>query len=227
MVAKLGDPQATLPTDPPIWRWQTSRPTVRVYHEETGHDGMVPRTYGPRARFDPHVRDAHQRPREDPQGRGVLYLAADLATALAESYPGQWPEVSICPHARAGWAHPTAPIPLLDLTGEGALAIGATGTLQWGDEPRRRTQRWGRRIYEQYHDLQGIRYQAAHQGGECVVLWERAPALYSLEDDDRGLWAVWSRVVTALAGQRRTPRRIAATDCKRCREAKLSGPTRA
>lgn len=100
---------------------------VRVYHEQPDHDGMTPRTFGPLARFDPHVRDSHQRPRTDPQDRGVLYLAADLATALAESYPGQWPEVSICPHARAAWVCPPTPIALLDLTGEGALAIGAPG----------------------------------------------------------------------------------------------------
>jgi hypothetical protein len=167
---------------------------VRVYHENPDSDGMSPRTFGPLARFDPHVRDSHQRPRTDPQGRSVLYLAANLATALAESYPGQWPEVSICPHARAAWMRPAAPITLLDLTGEGALAIGAPGTLQWGDEPRRRTQRWGRRIYEQYHSLEGIRYQAAHQSGESVVLWERAPALHRLPGGDRRLWAVWSRV---------------------------------
>ena len=49
---------------------------------------MTPRTYGPLNRFDPHVRDRHQRPREDPQGRGVLYLAHDLGTALAEAAYG-------------------------------------------------------------------------------------------------------------------------------------------
>ncbi len=191
---------------------------VRVYHEGHAQEPFAPRTFGPLARFDPHVRDGRQRAREDPQGRGVLYLAADLGTALAESYPGQWPEVSICLHARAAWLSPPTAIPLLDLSGDGALAIGATGPLEWGDEPRRRTQRWARRIYEQYGALDGIRYRAAHQGGECVVLWERAPALQGSPGGDRSLWAVWSRVVVALAGQRRAPRRVAASDCSRCRE---------
>lgn len=195
------------------------RALVRIYHEDPHRDGLAPRTFGPVARFDPHVRDGHQKPRKDPHGRGVLYLAAGLSTALAESYPEQWPEVFICPHTRAGWVRPAESIPLLDLTGEGALAIGAPGTLQWGDEPRRRTQRWGRRIYEQYSNLDGIRYQAAHQGGECVVLWERAAAVQRLAGGDRRLWVVWSRVVVALAAQRRTPRRVAASGCERCREA--------
>ena len=194
---------------------------VRVHHERAAQDEMAPRVFGPLARFDPHVRDRHQRPRADPQGRGVVYLAADLSTALAEAYPALWPEVPICPHARAAWVSPHVPIPLLDLTGNGAMAIGAIGTLQWGDEPQRRTQRWARRIYEQYDYLAGIRYQAAHQGGECVVVWDRAPALDPLVGADRKLWAVWSRVVIALAVQRRTPRRIRAADCQVCHDAGL------
>lgn len=195
---------------------------VRVYHENPGRDPLGPRTFGPLGRFDPHVRDSRQRPHEDRHGRGVLYLAAALDTALAEAYPEQWPEVSICPHARAAWLRPSTPIDLLDLTGNGAMAIGAVGTLQWGDEPRRRTQRWSRRIYEQYTHLDGIRYNAAHQGGESVVLWERAPALERPVGGDRTLWAVWSRAVFALASQRRTARRILPADCERCRQAGLA-----
>ena len=192
---------------------------VRVYHEHPGRDGMAPRTYGPLNRFDPHVRDGRGQPREDPEGRGVLYLAIDSATALAEAYSGQWPQVDVCPHARAGWARPDEPIRVLDITGNGALAIGAVGTLGTGDEPRRRTQRWGRRIYEQYRHLDGIRYRAAHQGGESIALWERARGLGSAPGGDRRLWAVWNHVVVALAEQRRFPRRIAAADCDACRKA--------
>jgi hypothetical protein len=187
---------------------------VRIYHAHPHRDGMAPRTFGPLNRFDPHVRDRHGRPREDPQGRGVLYLAGDLATALAEAYSGQWPQVDICPGARAGWARPLTPIRLVDLTGNGALAIGAVGTVAWGNEPRRRTQRWGRKIYEQYAGLHGISYSGAHQGGASVALWERAPALERPPGGDRRLWAVWPHVVAALASQNRYPRRIAA--CRRC-----------
>jgi hypothetical protein len=219
VVSKLGDPPATLPADPPSNQWRESRAMVRVYHEHPVRLGMAPRTFGPVDRFDPHVRDRRRNPREDPEGRGVLYFAADLGTALAEAYSGQRPQVDICPHARAGWARPTAAIDLLDLTGDGAMAIGAVGTLAWGDEPRARTQRWGRRIYEQYGDLDGIHYRAASQGGESVALWERAPAVEIPAGGDRALWAVWPYVVTALAGQRRFPRRVPAAHCKACREA--------
>ena len=79
---------------------------MRVYHDHPARDGMAVRTFGPVGRFDPHVRDRHRQPRESSDGRGVLYLARDLPTALAEAYPGQWPQVLICPHARAGWVRP-------------------------------------------------------------------------------------------------------------------------
>ncbi|MBE2316661.1 RES domain-containing protein [Solirubrobacter sp. CPCC 204708] len=212
----LADPPARLPADPPEWTWPADRPFVRIYHEHPLRDGMAPRTYGPLNRFDPHVRDRRQQPREDPHGRGVLYLAHDLGTALAEAFQGQWPAVSICPHARAGWVRPTRAIRLLDLTGNGAMAIGAVGTVATGDEPRRRTQRWGRRIYEQYTHLAGIRYPGAHQGGESIALWDRAPALERLSGGDRRLRAVWTRVAVALADQRRYPRRIDAAECAAC-----------
>jgi hypothetical protein len=220
VVTPLRDPPATLPTHPPSWTWRPQdRPLVRVFHEHPRRDGMAPRTFGPLHRLDPHVRDRHQQPREDPEGRGVIYLARDLGTGLAEAYPGQWPTVQVCPHARASWVHPARAVDLLDITGNGAMAIGAVGTLAWGDEPRRRTQRWGRRIYEQYLHLDGVRYQAAHQGGVSVVLWERAPSLITAPGRSRTLWAVWSRVVVALAPQRRVPRRIPPDACPACQDA--------
>lgn len=190
---------------------------LRVYHEHPDRDGCAPRTFGPLARFDPHVRDRHQRPREDPNGRGVLYLARDLETALAEAYPDQWPEVRVCPNARATWLAPSAPTRLLDLTGNGAMRIGAVGTVAWGHEPRRRTQRWGRRIYEQFPTLDGIVYNGAHQGGESIALWDRAPALERQPGGDAKLWAVWPHVVVALAQQGRFPRRTATEACPTCR----------
>jgi len=152
---------------------------IRVYHDHPLRPALGARTFGPAGRLDPHVRDRRRQPREAPDGRGAIYLATDLATALAEVFGEQRPQVGICPHTRAVWARPEHDVQLLDLTGDGAMAIGAVGTLTWGDEPRRRTQRWARRIYEQYARLGGVRYRTAHQGGEAVVLWDRAPRLHA------------------------------------------------
>jgi RES domain len=144
---------------------------------------------------------------------------------LAEAYAGQWPEVAICPHARALWIRPVRPLDLLDLTSDGALAIGAVGTLAWGDEPRDLTQRWARWIYEQYSDLDGIWYRAAHQGGEAAALWDRARR-DGAEGGDRSLWTVWRYVQVELARQRRQPRRIPARHCTTCRDNGYAGEDR-
>lgn len=97
---------------------------------------------------------------------------------------------------------------------------GAVGTLSSGDEPRRRTQRWGRAIYEDYGHLVGIRYRAAHQGGMAVALWETAPAVVGLPGQDRALQerGVWERVVVGLALQGRAPVKIPPADCSQCRD---------
>jgi hypothetical protein len=219
VVTPLTDPPAVLPADPAEWVWRAGVAFVRIYHEHPRQDGLHARTFGPLHRFDPHVRDRRQQPREDPQGRGVLYLAGDLGTALAEAFSGQAPDVSICSRTRAGWVTPTADLRLLELADDGAMAIGAVGTIATGAEPRRRTQRWARRIYEQYPHLDGIHYRGAHQGGESIALWERAPALHRPAGGDRRLWAVWPRVAVALAAQRRIPRRLGAADCIACHRA--------
>ncbi len=191
---------------------------ARVYHSHPDRDGTAPRTFGPLGRLDPHD-PGDGAPSEDPEGRGVLYLAADLPTALAEAFPGQWPEVRICENARVVWVSPHRPAPLLDLTSDGAMAIGAVGTLLWGDEPRELTQRWARSIHEQYDDLVGIYYRTAHQGGGAVALWERGPALHLVGAEARSLWSVKDHLTVALAGQGRVPVVMPATDCSACLDA--------
>ena len=228
MVTLLRPPKGTLP-DPGrehLWTWRPDRPMVRLYHAHPGRSPLRARTYGPLGRFDPHVRDRHNRPQEQRDGRGVSYLAETLSCALAEAFPEQWLEVANCPGARALQAAPGKAVTLLDLTGDGAMRIGAVGTLGSGNEPRRLTQRWGRAIYEQFPSLAGIRYRGAHQGGTAVAVWERAGILRASSATvapgpallDPGMK---ERVTVALAAQGRYPVRIAAADCRCCREASL------
>jgi hypothetical protein len=153
----------------------------------------------------------------------VLYLADDLRCALAEGFQEEPLEVAICPNVRATWARLQHAAKLLDITGDGVMYIGAVGTLASGDEPRRRTQRWARAIYEDYGDLSGIRYRAAYQGGLAVAVWETAPVAVAVPGQDRALIerGVWDRVVIALAAQGRVPVRISASQCSQCREYSL------
>jgi len=199
---------------------------LRIYHAHPDpiRSPLRARTFGPLGRLDPHVRDRHRLPREQPDGRGVNYLAESLDCGLAEAFPEQWPEVAICPNSRAAWAIPDSAVPLLDLTEDGAMYIGAVGTLAWGDEPRTKTQRWARAIYEDLRDYAGIRYRAAHQGGIAIAVWERAGLLRLARRQDYALidaW-IWRRVQSALARQRRTAVRIGANACAKCREAGLA-----
>lgn len=199
---------------------------VRIYHRHPDRFPLRARTFGPLNRFDPQVRDRHQQPREQRDGRGVIYFARDVACGLAESFPGQSPEVLICPNRYALLAAPRADSTLLDLTGNGVLHIGAVGTLGAGNERRRMTQRWARAIYEDFPTLDGIRYRAAHQGGIAVALWERGEPLQSAPDTGAPGYALagalLNRVTHQLALQGRAPVPIPAVHCADCTRAGLA-----
>jgi hypothetical protein len=222
-VTPLRSPRRPLPEVEPdhVCTWAPHDWMIRVYHAHPNRAPLQARTFGPLHRFDPHVRDRRQRPREQPDGRGTMYLTENLACALAESFPEQWPEVSICPSQYAVLAGPDQPAALLDLTGDGAMKIGAVATLGSGREPRQLTQRWGRAIYEDFPQLHGIRYRGAHQGGVCVVVWERSDALEvrpGTAAPGRQLLepAMLDRVRVALSAQGRYPVAISSDDCPRC-----------
>lgn len=194
---------------------------VRLYHQAPAREPLHPRNYGPLNRFDPHIRDRHQRPREQLDGRGVLYLAENLGCALAEGLLGQVPEVAICPGRYLLMASPGRSLRLLDLTGDGAMKIGALTTLGSGDESRRLTQAWGRAIYEDLSRFDGVRYRGAHQGGLCHVLWDRAGDLTShpgtgIPGDQLVEPAMLDRVRVALAAQGRYPVVISESECPEC-----------
>jgi RES domain-containing protein len=197
---------------------------VRVYHAHPTRSGREHRTYGPLNRFDQHVRNRHQRPKVQLDGRGVIYLAENLDCALAEAFQDQGKVVGVCPNMRAVAMAPQTPAKLLDITGNGVMKIGAVASLAGGNEPRRLTQRWGRAIYEDLLNLAGILYRGAHQSGRCVVAWERTGALAFDRNEDRSLVSrvLWERVEFELAEQGRSALQIKAGECKTCQDAGLT-----
>jgi hypothetical protein len=208
-----------------VWSWDPADWFTRIFHLHPHRAPLRARTWGPINRFDPHIRDRHQRPREQSDGRGVIYVARDLACGLAEAFPERAPEVPVCPNQFAILAAPRVPVTLLDLTGDGAMQIGAVATLGSGNEPRRLTQRWGRAIYEDIESAHGILYRGAHQGGTAIAVWDRASDLIS-ESGSRApgyrlTRELFDRVTTALARQGRYPTEIAPSECRTCREAGL------
>jgi hypothetical protein len=65
--------------------WEPGEWMFRVFHAhpDPSRAPNVARIYGPVARFDPHVRDKHQQPKLQPDGRGVIYLGDTLGCGFA------------------------------------------------------------------------------------------------------------------------------------------------
>ena len=189
-----------------------------MYHVHPVHSGRQHRLFGPLNRFDQQIRDRHQQPKPQPDGRGVMYLAETLGTALTEAFQEQGVEVGICPNMRAVAVAPSSAVELLDITGDGVMKIGAVAGLASGAYPRRLTQRWGRAIYEDLPEFSGVRYRGAHQNGICVVAWERTGPLVVDPAEDFSLRSrtLWDRVVVALADQGRATERITVGACPIC-----------
>ncbi|MEJ7893902.1 MAG: RES family NAD+ phosphorylase [Solirubrobacteraceae bacterium] len=198
---------------------------LRVYHAHPDYSGRQHRSFGPLNRFDQQIRDRRQKPKEQPDGRGVVYLAQTLGTALAEAFQEQGVDVSVCPNMRAVAMAPSAEIELLDITGPGLMKIGAVAGLASGAYSRRLTQRWGRAIYEDLVTLAGIRYRGAHENGICVAAWERTGPLVFEPSEDFALTSkmLWSRVFVALADQGRRPEKVSAANCPTCRNHGVKG----
>jgi len=171
-----------------------------------------------------------RRPREQPDGRGASYFADDLGCALAEAFQDQVsPHIQVCPNYFSVAAAPIDAMRLLDLTGDGAMFIGALATLCTGDESRALTQTWARAIYEDLPSFDGIRYRAAHQGGPSVAIWQRAAALAPIgpPSGNRLLSrALRPYVEFALERQGRELVAVTAADCQRCKAAGYAGATR-
>jgi hypothetical protein len=144
-----------------VWRvHDTAGPHPRPW-SALRHVGPVPN-----GRFDPHP------PPPGPADEGVMYLALDVATALAERY--QATRVvnrrRLAPHLVA--FRPTRALHLLDLTGTWPLRAGASHAINTGR--RDVAQAWARTIREAWPRLDGLWYTSSMTAEPCVALW--APA---------------------------------------------------
>jgi len=101
------------------------------------------------------------------------------------------------------------------------MAIGALNTLGSGDESRDVTQTWALAIYEDLPRYSGVLYRGAHQGGDCIALWERAGPFEILDDLDL-IRKLRSRTIAALRKVRRAPLWIGTKECPDCERAGLT-----
>ncbi|OYD70193.1 RES family NAD+ phosphorylase [Rhodococcus sp. OK302] len=180
MVKSLSSPQRPLSAGGVLWQWipPSSDPGeswqwCRVYHRSSHTpDGATFRSFGPVSRFDHHTPNP---PALDPDGRAVLYVADNLATAASEVF-GEAGVAQICPNYRVSIVEPATSLDMLDLAGPGsAMAIGALPALAQGAEPRASTQEWARAIFEDRpagDSVSGIHYRTAYGDGDALALWD-------------------------------------------------------
>jgi hypothetical protein len=126
------------------------------------------RAWGPTdSRFD------HQPPPPAVSDRMILYAATLGRVCVAEVFQTTR---TVDRRRRAPWLvafEITRKLTLLDLSGHWPTRAGASQAINSG--PRKRAQRWSRRIYEAFPALDGIHYPSSMSGGEsAVALFERA-----------------------------------------------------
>lgn len=200
---------------------QTGAWCFRLWHpSDHTKSGSDRRTYGPLYRFDPHVPATPPNPGDSPDGRSVLYMGEELATAVCETLARGEPAVEICPAWQVSILALEAPTELVDLCSE-AGELGAPEDLGDADvADYSETQEWARAIHEDVHPG-GLRYHSCrhrdssgNRSGVNVVMWEESPTPTLIKEERLHAEGVWKRVIIALdragVGAEKTDK------CQRC-----------
>lgn len=126
------------------------------------------RHYGPtNARFDHHLPPARV------QTRGIMYLADQPVTCLAEVFQAKRRIDPTTSQPMLVLMNVARDLDLLDLTGYWPTRAGASMAISTG--PRNRARLWAQAIYLTYPDLEGLYYASSMGAGRpCVALFERA-----------------------------------------------------
>ena len=128
------------------------------------------RYFGPTgARFDHHEPDAAGQPFI--QERGIIYLARDVPTALAEVFQvGRL----VDRYRNQPWLVSSTivrDVRLLDLTG--TFCVRAGGSMKLVSGPRTYAQNWSRAFYACYGDIEGVYYPSSFTNRPVIALYER------------------------------------------------------
>ena len=161
----------------PVWsRWPARRPLWQFVNSAGGHAAAFGhlRGYGPlpSARFDPHPE-----PASDGSGELVAYAARTLLTAVAERFQHNREVRRDDAERPVAYAwRPTRGLRLIDLTGPGAVALGASHALS--SYRKDVTRNWARAVRGAWPRADGLLYSSAMTGEDCVALWAPAADSY-------------------------------------------------
>ena len=170
-------PPADLASRTPTWvTWPKRRPLWQLANSAGPYPAAFGRMrrYGPlpAARFDPHPE-----PASADSGELVAYAAQTLLTAVAERFQHNRELRRDDPTAPIAYAWlPTRRLRLLDLTGPGAVALGAAHALSgWSKDV---TRAWARALRTTWPAADGLLYSSSMTGQPCAALWAPAADSY-------------------------------------------------
>jgi len=170
------DPEHLRSLAPSLISIATGTPVHRIYRRGGERSTLwnAFRYFGPTgARFDHQERDVRGRACE--QERGILYLASDIPTALAEVF--QEKRV-VNRKADRPWLvsiRLACDLTLLNLTDTFCLQAG--GSMKLVSGPTVYAQNWSRAFYECYEEIHGLYYPSSLSNRPVMALYERALTL--------------------------------------------------
>lgn len=172
-----------LPQTPNVDRLKSLNPAVReltgnpLWHRIYRRGGEHPtrwdalRYSGPTdARFDHHLLSEEGRPHT--QDRGIIYLASDIPTCLAEVFQANREVDRRDRHPWLASFRFQSTLALLDLTD--TFPVQAGGSMKLLSGARRYAQNWARGFYEAYSTIDGFYFHSSMTNRPVLALFERA-----------------------------------------------------
>lgn len=165
---RLPPPPPVLPVTFPRFTLQPGTRLIRFYRSQHGPWNQQ-RRYGPLfdLRFDHHAGRPGER-----ADRSVWYASTSLVGAVSETF-GNLHFLDRNPNRRICIVRVQSSLVLVELVGVAARTLGLDQRIGTSTEYEC-CQEWARALYDQYPDMQGIRWRGRQSGSICVVLNDRA-----------------------------------------------------
>lgn len=144
--------------------------------------------------------DHHSLPKRNHATDAVWYAAGSLRGAVAEAFGNHPRIIDKLAGRRLCLVEISRPMELLSLYGNGPrLLHEALDHRICATNRYELCQKWARTIYDEFPDLDGIRWKGRQLGAETVVLTDRAEfdSLILVDDYDIAEPEVWPRIAAA------------------------------